>query len=71
MDYMIGYSLKDIIEFAGCVNESILQKIAYQLLTCLNEYNELFNEDFGKFCICDIFFDKQGNLKVIFLILLF
>ena len=62
---MAGYSLKDLIEFVGCSNESILQKIAFQILNCLEEYNDKFSDDFGEFCICDILFDKYGNIKVI------
>lgn len=64
MEYMSGQSLKDILEFVGNFNEGILQKIAYQILLSLDEYNENFNEDFNEFCSCDILFDKDGNLKV-------
>jgi hypothetical protein len=62
---MDGYSLGDIIENFGTLNENLLQKISYSLLNCLFEYEEKFHEDFGDICPCNILFDKYGNLKVI------
>ena len=61
---MEGYSLSDIIENFGTLNESLLQKISCSLLNCLAEYEENFVEDFGDICPCNILFDKYGNLKV-------
>jgi len=61
---MDGFSLGDIIENLGTLNENLLQKITNSLLNCLLEYEESFLEDFGDLCPCNILFDKYGNLKV-------
>jgi len=64
-EYMEGFSLGDLIENFGTLNENLMQKIAGSLLNCLAEYEENFSEDFGEICPCNILFDKYGNLKVI------
>jgi len=61
---MDGFSLGDIIENFGYLNEDLLQKISSSLLNCLAEYEENYLEDFGEICPCNILFDKYGNLKV-------
>lgn len=63
-EYMQGYSLQDILDAVGSLNESVLCKMAIQIVQCLHEYNEKFSEDFGNFATGDILFDKVGNLKV-------
>jgi hypothetical protein len=64
---MPGFSVNDIIENIGSLNESILCKLAIQIIQSLNEYNEKFMDDYCEFCSCDILFDKDGNLKVVFI----
>lgn len=61
---MDGFSLGDILENIGCLNENLLKKIAEGILTCFSEYEDIFIEDYGEFCPCNILFDKYGNLKV-------
>lgn len=63
-EYMDGFSLGDIIENLGCLNENLIQKISFSLLKCLVEYEEIYLEDYGELCPCNILFDKYGNLKV-------
>ena len=64
IEYMQGYSLQDIIENVGALNESILCKMAIQITQCFQEYNESFAESYGDVCTCDVLFDKKGSLKV-------
>jgi hypothetical protein len=64
IEQMQGYSLQDLTENIGCLNEATLCKIAIQITQSLQEYNEKMIEDYGEFCSCDILFDKNGNLKV-------
>lgn len=66
IEHMQGYSLQDLIENIGALNEAVLCKIAIQITQCLNDYNQKMMEDYGEFCTCDVLFDKHGNLKVIF-----
>jgi hypothetical protein len=61
---MDGYSLGDIIENFGSLNEPLIKKICNSLLKCFAEYEEKFLEDYGELCPCNILFDKYGNLKV-------
>ena len=63
-EYMDGYSLGDIIENFGSLNEPLIEKICNSLLKCFAEYEEKFLEDYGELCPCNILFDKYGNLKV-------
>jgi hypothetical protein len=67
MEYMEGYSLTDIIENFGCLSENLMQKICIDLISCLNEFEDIFLVDFGEICPCKILFDKNGDLKVIYL----
>ncbi len=69
LEYMEGYSLADIMENFGSLNENLMQKIGSSLLSCLAEFEDLFVEDFGEICPCHILFDKYGNLKVKLLII--
>jgi len=61
---MEGYSLLDTLENVGSLNESIICKIAIQMVQCFQEYYEKFNENYGDICPCDVMFDKKGGLKV-------
>jgi hypothetical protein len=61
---MQGYSLLDNLESIGILPESILKKISSQVLLAFEEYNDKFKEDYGELCVCDILFDKDGNIKV-------
>lgn len=63
---MDGFSLGDVIENLGSLNENLIQKIIVSLLECLADYEEKYLEDFGELCPCNILFDKNGNLKVNF-----
>lgn len=64
MENMDGYSLGDIIENFGSLNENLLQKIACQLLNSLGEFEEMLLEDYGDICPCNILFNKYGIMKV-------
>jgi hypothetical protein len=64
MEYMEGYSLSDIMENFGCLTENLMQKISINLISCLNEFEDVFLEDFGEICPCNILFNKNGDLKV-------
>lgn len=64
MEYMEGYSLADIMENFGCLSEHLMQKICISLLSCLVEFEDIFFEDFGEICPCNILFSKHGVLKV-------
>jgi serine/threonine protein kinase len=64
IEYMQGFSLQDILENVGCLNESIICKMAIQIIQCYQEYNEKMGENYPELCTCDILFDKKGNLKV-------
>jgi hypothetical protein len=57
-------SLSEIIEHTGPINENLLNKIANQLLTCFEEYREKNDKDYDDICLCDIYFDRNGSLKV-------
>lgn len=61
---MRGFSLQDLIDNMGGMNEINLNKMALQILNSLSDYTDKFNEDFGEFCPCDVLFDKEGNIKV-------
>jgi hypothetical protein len=63
---MPGYSLQNMIENVGSMNESVLCKMTIQILQCLQEYREKFLSKYAEFCPCDILFDRKGNLKVNF-----
>lgn len=65
MEYMEGYSLSDILENFGCLSENLMQKICISLLSCLVEFEDIFFEDFGEICPCNILFNKYGDMKVI------
>lgn len=64
IEYMQGFSLQDILENIGCLNESIICKMAIQIIQSFHEYNEKMGENYPDLCSCDILFDKKGNLKV-------
>ncbi len=61
---MPGYSLQNMLENVGSMNESVLCKMTIQILQCLQEYREKFLAKYAEFCPCDILFDRKGNLKV-------
>lgn len=61
---MQGLSLQEMIESVGVFDESLLCKIAFGLFKSLDEYNEKFISDYGEICSCDVFFDKDANIKV-------
>ena len=65
---MDGYSLGDVIENLGSLNEHLLQKISSSLLQSFADYEENYLEDYGDVCPCNILFDKYGNLKVILIL---
>jgi hypothetical protein len=62
---MDGYSLTDLIEHMGCLNDATLCKLTIQIVQCVSEYEEKFSTAYKDLCVCDILFDKSGNLKVI------
>ncbi len=64
VEYMSGFSLQDLIENVGILNESVICKIAIQIIQSIQEYKEKFSEDYGEFCGCDVLFDKSGVVKV-------
>jgi serine/threonine protein kinase len=64
LEYFQGSSLCEIIENVGSLNEAALCRIAIQIIQALSEFNEKKMEDYGEFCLCDVVFDKEGNLKV-------
>ena len=64
MEYMEGYSLSDILENFGCLSENLMQKICISIISCLNEFEDIFNDDFGEICPCNILFNKEGDIKV-------
>jgi len=61
---MNGYSLQDLIENIGALNEEMLRSIAIQILESFEEYNNKFMTDYGELCPCEILFDKHGHVKV-------
>ncbi len=65
LEYSRGLTLLEVIEHTGAINENLLNKIANQLLTCFEEYRDKSNKDYGDICMCDIYFDRNGSLKVI------
>jgi hypothetical protein len=64
MEYLEGYSLQDLINNVGCLNEDILKPVLLKIIDTLVDYTEKFNSDYKDICPCDILFDKKGNLKV-------
>ena len=64
IEYMEGYSLQDLINNVGCLNEELLNKIIIQIIDCLQEYQDKYKVEYKEFCPCDIVFDKNCNLKV-------
>ncbi len=64
IEYMQGFSLQDILENVGSLNESIMCKMAIQIMQCFHEFNDKFGEKYSDLCTCDILFDKKGSLKV-------
>ena len=62
---MDGYSLAEILENFGSLNETLIHKITKDILNCFREYEDLYLEDYGEICPCNILFDKYGKLKVI------
>jgi ferredoxin-thioredoxin reductase catalytic subunit len=65
MEYMEGFSLQDMINNVGCLNEDILKPILLKVVDCLTDYGVKYGDDYKEFCPCKIVFDKRGNLKVI------
>ena len=62
---MNGYSLNDLIDQMGCLNEANLCKLTIQLVQCIVEYEEKFTGVFFEdLCSCKILFNQAGNLKV-------
>jgi hypothetical protein len=59
-----GYSLTDLMEQMGSLNEANLCKLTIQLVHSFSEYEEKFGTSYGELCACEILFDKSGNLKV-------
>ncbi len=64
LEFMNGYSLQDLINTVGCLNEEMLRNVANQVLEAFEEYNDKFLADYGEFCPCEILFDKEGKIKV-------
>jgi len=67
IEYMNGYSLQDLINTVGCLNEEILRNIANQILEAFEEYNDNFLSDYGQLCPCEVLFTKEGIVKVIYI----
>lgn len=66
MEHPYGFNLFDMINSTGVANNYLLRKIAKNSLSFLSEYNKANkNEDYGLFCLCDLFYDINGNMKVI------
>lgn len=65
MEYLEGYSLQDLINNVGCLNEDIVKQVLLKVIETLCDYTEKFNSEYKDICPCDILFDKKGNLKVL------
>ncbi|MCQ2816667.1 MAG: hypothetical protein MJ252_05295 [archaeon] len=65
LESILGYSLKNYIQFCGFLPEYIIQKISSDYLDIIykEKNNTLFNE--LKFCSCDIFIDYNEKIKLI------
>ncbi len=66
MEYHRGFSLCEIIEYTGCINENLLSKIINQMLNCFDEYRNQFDKEYENICFCELYFDRNGYLKVLY-----
>ena len=64
LEFMNGYSLQDLIDTVGSLNEEMLRNIANQILEGFEEYNDNYLSDYGELCPCEIMFTKEGQVKV-------
>lgn len=62
---MDGYTLTDLIDQIGCLNEATLCKLSIQIMQSIIEYEDKFSSNYKDLCSCEILFDKAGNFKVI------
>lgn len=66
MEHPNGVNLMDIINSTGIADIFLLNKIVRNCLAFLSENSKSNNnQDYGLFCLCDLFYDINGTMKVI------
>lgn len=65
-EYPFGFSINEIINSTGITSNYLLNKITRNCLRFLSIQNKDNNsKDYGIFCLCDLFYNSNGEMKII------